>query len=83
MQRYPLISSTQVAPKAQGEDWHSLISMMGRRGNRIVTPQYPFVLSGKTKHRIELPTGALCSFSSVYWDIDSCLQHQYNLRKVL
>lgn len=24
--RYPLISSTQVAPKAQGEDWHSLMS---------------------------------------------------------
>lgn len=37
----------------------------------------------KSKHGIQLPTGALCSFSSVYWDIDSCLQHQSNLRKVL
>lgn len=31
MQRYPLISSTHVAPKAQGEDWHSLISRVGKR----------------------------------------------------
>lgn len=26
--RYPLISSTQVAPKAQGEDWHSLMFIL-------------------------------------------------------
>lgn len=29
-QRYPLISSTQVEPKAHGEDWHSLISVRGK-----------------------------------------------------
>lgn len=28
-QRYPLISSTQVDPKAHGDDWHSLISVRG------------------------------------------------------
>lgn len=34
-QRYPLISSTQVEPKAHGEDWHSLISVRGRaRGKK-------------------------------------------------
>lgn len=45
MQRYPLISSMHVAPKAQGEDWHSLISA-GREGKKP--------LRGATETAVEL-----------------------------
>lgn len=39
-QRYPLISSTQVDPKAHGDDWHSLMSVRGgeRRLRKISLP---------------------------------------------
>lgn len=66
MQRYPLISSTHVAPKAQGEDWHSLISVTGRKRKNIT------LQSEKKEIMRDLPAGALCSFSSVYSGIDSC-----------
>lgn len=70
MQRYPLISSTHVAPKAQGEDWHSLISVMGRKRKKYYSI-VPFILSEKEENTRDLPAGALCSFSSVYSGIDS------------
>lgn len=71
MQRYPLISSTHVAPKAQGEDWHSLISTMERRRNKIYSLVSFYFVRKKKNHTRDLPTGASHSFSSVYSEIDS------------
>lgn len=56
MQRYPLISSTQVAPKAQGEDWHSLIST---REGEETKRSYSILLFCQKKLTADLPTVAL------------------------
>lgn len=59
-QRYPLISSTHVAPKAQGEDWHSLISVMGRKRKKILLYSTFYFVRKKKKKICEIRLLELC-----------------------